>query len=183
MDVRRRCGGWPSYLRGSNLRFGAYKESNTQATFTSHNTGAILLANSYARRRRRRRLAGGKRSAGAGTLPYMNRALERAPDTYRSANQIESGVPAGTRKSSMTCPRWLRFASPAANIHRPYQGSKQLPEFATSIEIAGEPVQVVRDQPGQASVDVSINMGVLVATRILLVNPPNEELMRLSRLN
>jgi hypothetical protein len=96
----------------------------------------ILLANCYARRRRRRRLSGAKRSAGAGTLPYTNRALERAPDRYRFANQIESGVPAWTRKSSMTCPRWLRFASPPANFHRPYRGSKQLPEFANSIRLS-----------------------------------------------
>ena len=75
-----------------------------------------------------KRLAGAKRSAAAGTLPYTNRALERAPDRYRFANQIESGVPAGMRKSSMTCPRWLGFASPPAKFHRPYRGSKQLPE-------------------------------------------------------
>src|SRR5262245_59538840 len=33
----------------------------------------------------------------------MNRAPEWAQDQGRFANQIESGVPAGTRKSSMTC--------------------------------------------------------------------------------
>jgi hypothetical protein len=35
----------------------------------------------------------------------------------------------------MTYPRWLRFASPPANFHRPYRGSKQLPEFANSVLI------------------------------------------------